>query len=1059
MIDELADLRKLELPFDVDEVDPQCHECIRAQLIKYEKHQSADGKSCKGRFLVDCSGIPKDTIDPTVKMGLSAEQIDNIEAVKDITKFSKKYLKLPDGSSWEARPYQAAVLKCSSRRKVLRIGRRSGKTDSVCVEICYYLYTKKRSRILVVGPQKVHVQEIFSRVRAFIAASPLLRDSIVHDISAPYYQLELANGSELRGFAAGTKGNTEGTSIRGQNADRIYCFPKGTLVNTSEFAIKPIEKLTLEDSVLGGDESGVRIGDVKSLFVHKDRLITIPTALNVVKCTYDHPLFNGTDDIPAKEATEVIASLYHQDLTFGYENVLCRLLGSLYGDGWISNEAVGFSGQELDLEQIKADLRVLGDRDHVVTGRQTTNENLGISGWGAQLNSTYTYPFFKDLHPTGEKVFQQLRVPKMIMEGKSYFKSSFLSGLFSAESTGVTYQTNKRTPRPISLTMFSTKEDWINTWFSDIGKLLSDLEIRYTYKVNYLEEKNRYVGLIAVCNQKENIDLFIERIGFCHNAEKTVQANTYKLFRHYEKTWNKESWKKNRRIRSQSCSSLDASKKLNLSLSTVKYHKALYDELYSNPLLTPEEYINKIRWQGNYVKLPILKENVRYSDELVDVYNLTSGANNRFFAGGYFTHNCEECDYVDENALQGAVLPILHTTPTTTLVAFSTPSGFKSVYYSMCCDSPSYKEYYYTYKVLPHWKTVEAEKSSFTEEQWNREYLANFGDTESGVYKPTYVDRALTNYEYSNITNHPAWKYTIGTDWNEKHGTEICVLGYNTHTHMFQVAETLLIEKSEFTQLSGVSKLLEMNKKWKPSFIYIDSGNGSTNYELLRKTAYENSTRDGDRDTARLLQILKRYDSGASIEIRDPVSQQKVKVPAKPFMVNASVRLFEQNKIRISSFDNVLEKQLRSYIIERLTPTKTPVYGLSEPKVLDHRLDALNLAIVAFQLEFSDLHTQNVCMETASVADPRTVKSSENSRNKTEDERYSRPEERRMESAEMTWVEQQLFSNRVKSDLSHIPSNKPGWSEDKEGQRRSEWLHRRRSRGNVERNRPNRSNI
>jgi hypothetical protein len=155
----------------------------------------------------------------------------------------------------------------------------------------------------------------------------------------------------------------------------------------------------------------------------------------------------------------------------------------------------------------------------------------------------------------------------------------------------------------------------------------------------------------------------------------------------------------------------------------------------------------------------------------------------------------------------------------------------------------------------------------------------------------------------------------------------------------------------------------------------------------------------------------------------------------------------------------VLEKQLRSYIIERLTPTKTPVYGLSEPKVLDHRLDALNLAIVAFQLEFSDLHTQNVCMETASVADPRTVKSSENSRNKTEDERYSRPEERRMESAEMTWVEQQLFSNRVKSDLSHIPSNKPGWSEDKEGQRRSEWLHRRRSRGNVERNRPNRSNI
>ena len=29
MKDELADLRKIDLPFDVDEVEPQCHECVR----------------------------------------------------------------------------------------------------------------------------------------------------------------------------------------------------------------------------------------------------------------------------------------------------------------------------------------------------------------------------------------------------------------------------------------------------------------------------------------------------------------------------------------------------------------------------------------------------------------------------------------------------------------------------------------------------------------------------------------------------------------------------------------------------------------------------------------------------------------------------------------------------------------------------------------------------------------------------------------------------------------------------------------------------------------------
>jgi replicative DNA helicase len=644
IIDEVADLRDLDLPFDLDQVIPQCHECVRSQIKKYGKHV-IDNNAVGRRFLVPCRGIKKELVSPMERATKTDDQLEIIEAVRDKVAFAAKFARLPGDVPWIARWYQEQVLRCTSRRKVLRIGRRTGKTDSVCIEILFKLFTSKNRKIFITGPQKVHVEEIFTRLRSFIASNPILRDSVSRDVAAPYYAIEMKNGSRVRGFAGGAKGKKEGLAGRGQDADDIYC---------------------------------------------------------------------------------------------------------------------------------------------------------------------------------------------------------------------------------------------------------------------------------------------------------------------------------------------------------------------------------------------------------------------------------EEMDYIDETALRGGIFPILHTTPETSLVGFSTPTGFKTPYRSLCEDNPHYKEFHFTYKVLPWWRQVETEKATFTEEEWTHEYLAEWGTAESGVYKPSYIDRALIDYKYSDMTRNPVWKYTIGTDWNEKYGTEIAVLGYNPFTNMFQVVETVHIERSEFTQLAGVTKLLELNKKWRPHFIYIDAGNGSTNYELLKKTAYDNMKRDGDIDTANLLRTLKKYDAGASIEIRDPVSSQKKKVPAKPFMVNASVRLFEQNKIRLSVHDNRLEKQLRSYIIERITPTKTPVYGLEDEKVKDHRLDAVNLSIVAFQLEFSSLHAQNVITDVAAVPDPRNIRKHATERGEEAD-RVSVPQERRLDGGfKKTPIEEQVFAQvpgRVDTRLNGIRTNRPGWSTDEEDLHVEKFLHRRRGRQSIRRGRPTRTNI
>jgi len=637
--DTLVDLRQISLPFDLDEVSEQCHKCVRKQLKKYEKFVDNDSKSTKDRFIVPCTGIPKEYINPSLKPMFPTEEAwEEAVSTLDIVKWVARNLKLPNGEYWIARWYQEEVLRCSSKRKVLRMARRIGKTDSVCVEICYRLFTESNIKIVVAGPQKSHTEEIITRVRAFIKNNSILSSMVTRDVSAPWYEILLSNGSRLRGFAAGTKGKGAGTGVRGQDADYLYI---------------------------------------------------------------------------------------------------------------------------------------------------------------------------------------------------------------------------------------------------------------------------------------------------------------------------------------------------------------------------------------------------------------------------------EEMDFVDENAIRGAVLPILQTTPDTALVGFSTPSGFQTPYYMLCEQSPNYIEFHYDYKVLSHWRNVEMERSAFTEEDWQHEFLASWGSSESGVYKPSYIDRALKVYKYSDISYSPMWRYCIGTDWNEKYGTELVVLGYDTATGRFQVVETVRVEGMEFTQLAGINRLLELNKKWKPVFIYIDSGNGSTNHELLRKTAMENRHPGGDRDTAKLLDILKKYDAGASISIKDPITSEESKVPAKAFMVNASIRMFEQNKISISSHDNILEKQLRNYIIERYTPTKAPVYGLENKQILDHRLDALNLAIVAFHLEFDDLHTVHVVTSVAAIPDPRTQSGYKN-RMAQRDQEYN-PEDRRLEGPLNKSSTYFRTPARLDNMRGTTKIDRPGWDYDREDERRAEWLQRRRTRARIQRDRPKRT--
>lgn len=126
---------------------------------------------------------------------------------------------------WTCRDYQYPILieGKKSRQMVLRLGRRLGKTDSMCVLILWYAYTQinkgpnNQYNILILTPYETQIDLIFDRLKQLIEGSSLIQGMISREI---HHRKELSNGSIITGLTAGaSSGNNGGNNTRGQRAD------------------------------------------------------------------------------------------------------------------------------------------------------------------------------------------------------------------------------------------------------------------------------------------------------------------------------------------------------------------------------------------------------------------------------------------------------------------------------------------------------------------------------------------------------------------------------------------------------------------------------------------------------------------------------------------------------------------------------------------------------------------------------------------------------------------------------------------------------------------------
>ena len=325
----------------------------------------------------------------------------------------------------------------------------------------------------------------------------------------------------------------------------------------------------------------------------------------------------------------------------------------------------------------------------------------------------------------------------------------------------------------------------------------------------------------------------------------------------------------------------------------------------------------------------------------------------------------DEVDYIPSDDLKKAIEPIMLTYPHVKMQASSTPKGKREWFYSSCREWPHFKEFYFPSTVLDNWDEIKA-TLDLTHDSFMQEYMADFIPEEMGVYQPHFISDAEMDFTYRQPAPFewmgqqvwldkpvPTWVYSIGVDWNTNAGTEIMVVGHAPSGHCFAV-EAVNVPKQDWQMIKAENAIFSLHAKWNPRFIYVDAGHGVGQIEHMQAASSQAATNDPNHPDAKIGPKIKAYDFSARIEYRHPVTGEIRTSIAKPFLVENSVRHFENRLIYFPATDGILHNQLLNYIKAGISNTGMPRYGMTDNKIGDHRVDALNLALVAFKLEMTD---------------------------------------------------------------------------------------------------------
>lgn len=156
---------------------------------------------------------PPFEVDPELtRLGLNADAQRQAFIASDPVLWARHFLDA------KPRAYQILMLRDPNKRKVLRAGRRLGKSWTLAVLMLHWAYTHNHARILVLTPMKSQAEVIFKELQRLAAVSETVQNSIVRAVTSPHPVFEFVNGSIIRFFSTGLKSGGKSDVARGQEA-------------------------------------------------------------------------------------------------------------------------------------------------------------------------------------------------------------------------------------------------------------------------------------------------------------------------------------------------------------------------------------------------------------------------------------------------------------------------------------------------------------------------------------------------------------------------------------------------------------------------------------------------------------------------------------------------------------------------------------------------------------------------------------------------------------------------------------------------------------------------
>lgn len=149
------------------------------------------------------------------RMGISIHDQRQIHVARDPVLWAKHYLKA------KPRAYQILMLRYPSNRKVLRAGRRLGKTYTMAVLLLHRCFTKNEAKCIVVAPMKSQVALIYEEILRLANKSEIVKESISRKVTSPQFEMTFSNGSTIRFFTSGIRSGGKADVVRGQEAHVI----------------------------------------------------------------------------------------------------------------------------------------------------------------------------------------------------------------------------------------------------------------------------------------------------------------------------------------------------------------------------------------------------------------------------------------------------------------------------------------------------------------------------------------------------------------------------------------------------------------------------------------------------------------------------------------------------------------------------------------------------------------------------------------------------------------------------------------------------------------------